>query len=218
MPPGSSPPCPAEIATMILRRSSLRTALVEFEDTVLVFLGTSADSDSSYRSTTRRSPCSLFGARVKLRGSTSTTRSITIRSVSPSRIALRIPLIGLSLKSSLDRSPTKDEPSISITTRAGLSSVNSLYSTSPDRSNTRRVWSGARHTLTSSTSAADTAKLASSEQTARARVRQQLLPLILLRLCCDFMTISLRHTSRCLLQRPQGHNLLAIMAPFSVRP
>ena len=166
MPPGSSPPWPAEIATTISRLSP--DGVAAFEATLLVALSGLSRSDpsctdkavatrsslESYRSTTRRWPCSALGSRVKLLGWVLVFRSITTRSRPPSRVALRRPVMGLSSNSMSPRRVAKEESAMSITTRSGASRVKSLYSTPPLRSNTSLVWSGARQSLRSRTSAA----------------------------------------------------------------
>src|SRR5690554_448289 len=102
----------------------------------------------SNKSTTRRCPYCWLGVKVKLFEVTCAEMSKTMRSSSASRLPERTWVIG-------ELPPVKPFSSaeslvclISITIRSGALKVNTLCSTGPVRSNTRRVLSGARHKRT----------------------------------------------------------------------
>src|SRR3990167_6375297 len=108
----------------------------------------------SYRSTTRRWPYCWLGARLKLFGETAADRSITRRKSVGLRCAERMLVIGVLLSDSVSSLVANCAPATSMTIRSGALRVNTLCCTGPDRSNTRRVLSGARHSRTLRKSAA----------------------------------------------------------------
>src|SRR5471032_1235994 len=106
-----------------------------------------AASALSNRSTTRRLPYWALGAREKLFGVTAFFRSMTTRKSVGVRWAERMLVIGV-LAVETFSGAARVAPLMSITRRSGAVRVKTLCWTGPDRSNTSRVLSGARHRRT----------------------------------------------------------------------
>src|SRR5476649_1004640 len=106
-----------------------------------------ASAALSNRSTTSRLPYCWLGARTKLLGVTAFFRSMTTRRSVGVRWAERRLVMGVFAVDTLSGA-ARVAPLISITRRSGDVSVKTLCSTGPDRSNTSRVLSGARHKRT----------------------------------------------------------------------
>lgn len=109
--------------------------------------GGAASAALSNRSTTSRLPYCALGARTKLFGVTAFFRSMTTRRSVGVRWAERIAVIGV-LAMATFNGAARVAPLISITRRSGAVRVKTLCWTGPDRSNTSRVLSGARHRRT----------------------------------------------------------------------
>ena len=160
--PGSSPPWPASITTMMSRLpagaggggGSLTWGCEGLTGTAgtVATLGVGAGGGAasaglSNRSTTRRLPYWALGAREKLLGVTAFFRSMTTRRSVGVRWAERMAVMGV-LAVETFSGAARLAPLMSITRRSGAVKVKTLCWTGPDRSNTSRVLSGARHRRT----------------------------------------------------------------------
>ncbi|MCY1174211.1 hypothetical protein D9M73_144050 [compost metagenome] len=157
--PGSSPPWPASMAMTTSRlppagTGNLATGWLGVTGTAGVLgvgvAGTEGVRSApwSYRSTTRRLPYCWLGGRTKLFGVTWADRSNTRRTSFGVRCAERTAVIGVLDSLSLSSTVVSWAPLTSMTMRLGALRVNRLCCTGPDRSNTRRVLSGARQIRT----------------------------------------------------------------------
>ena len=108
----------------------------------------------SKRSITTRWPVVSFGGNKNTEVRTDALRSNTRRRSVPCRIPERTRLIGVPSRGNAVRLALNRLCDKSTTNRSGLSSDSVLNSAASERSSTTRVWSGARHSRTASTSAA----------------------------------------------------------------
>ena len=133
--PGSSPPCPASMATTTGRRVSTCSTVMAGTAGGAVL----SDAEISYKSSTKRWPVRSLGFNSKLAGLMLEARSKTTRRSSPPLMPERTRVIGVPSSGRSVSTPCRDALFTSRTSLSGPLSSITLWLVGPVRSRTIRV-------------------------------------------------------------------------------